>query len=126
MKRTIYEQIAPRPISKLRPRQRHGRAFELCGRYQLDDPSWTLVHGSVRAKLLVADGRFELTRLTHAWLKRDGWVYDSVFNITYEEAVYVRLYAARELITYDAKAAARSSSTARHWGPWFELVASAQ
>ena len=108
----------PRPASRLRPRLRHGRGFELSGRYQLDDPSWTLVHGSIQAKV-IAEGA-EIVRFPHAWLKRDGWIYDSVLNKTYKESRYIAIYAARELTTYQRQDAGRMVMAAGHWGPWVE------
>jgi hypothetical protein len=79
---TEIMKAALRPASKIRPRRRDGRGFELSGRYQLDDPSWTLVHGSIRTKVITKGNA--LTRFNHAWLKRDGWVYDSVLDMAYE------------------------------------------
>jgi hypothetical protein len=104
----------------MRPRQREGRAFELSGRYQMDDPTWTLVHRSIEA--VVIEMGSAVTRFSHAWLKRDGWVYDSVLNKSYEESRYVKIYAAIEVITYHQLAAARMASTAKHWGPWIESL----
>jgi hypothetical protein len=112
-------QTAPRPASKIRPRRRDGRAFELSGRYQLDDNSWTLVHGSIRAKVITKGNA--LTRFNHAWLKRDGWVYDSVLDKSYEEPHYVQLYAARAVATYDSRAARKMATDTGHWGPWIEI-----
>jgi hypothetical protein len=117
----VSAQTAPRPTSKRRPRRRDGRSFELSGRYQSDDPSWTLVHGTIEAKVITKGNA--LTRFSHAWLKRDGWVYDSVLDKSYEESHYVKIYAAHEAVTYTRDAAARVMLAAKHWGPWIgELI----
>lgn len=115
----MSERASPRPVSKMRPRKREGRGFELSGRYQMDDPTWTLVHGTIRARVI--DKGCASVRFSHAWLKRDGWVYDSVLDKSYEEARYVALYTAREVATYDHAAAAEMVLAESHWGPWTEI-----
>jgi hypothetical protein len=110
----FIKRFGPRPVSKLRPRSRRGRCFELSGRYQLDDPSWALVHGTIRTPTW---GRFP-----HAWLKRDGWVYDSVLNRSYKVATYTRLFDARVWATYAVRDAAKVVVAAGHWGPFDEFI----
>jgi hypothetical protein len=92
-----------------RYRLRSGRCYELAGKYLLDDPTWTLVHGTARGR----DGR-----IGHAWLVRGDTVYDATLDKSFARADYVARYAANEVTTYRAIEAARAMLVSGHWGPW--------
>jgi hypothetical protein len=79
---------------------------------QQDDQTWTLVHGSVQILIL--------GRIAHAWLKRDGWVYDAVLDKSMPEADYIERLHAQECGTWDIHAAATTMLEANHWGPWVQ------
>lgn len=98
-----------RPASTYRPRRRHGRCYELAYRFQSDDPAWLLVHGTVR---------INGSHSGHAWLERDGSVYDVVLDITARRAEYVTRFAAVTLAAYSRKEAAEHALATRHFGPW--------
>ena len=83
----------PRPATRIRPRARVHRCFELSARIQLDDPTWTLIHGTI-------GGWIE-----HAWLRRGDVVYDAVCNESYTVEDYAKKFSAEELGRYDLKAA---------------------
>jgi hypothetical protein len=100
------------PITRIRPRIRKSRCYELCGRYQLGDVSWTLVHGSVQEE--------HRLRIDHAWLKRDGWVYDAVLDRSFPELTYLHKFAAVEVATFSPEEAARRMVETGHHGPWRE------
>ena len=105
---------SPRPQSRRRPRTRHGRCFELAYGYLSDDPTWTLVHGRGISQLV---GVF-----SHAWLKRDGYVYDTTFNRTFTAEVYATLVKIEEIATYTYREAAEHALRTGHSGPWYSLV----
>jgi hypothetical protein len=113
------ENTTPRPNSRLRPRNRAKRCFELAGRFQLDDPTWTLVHG-----IVCAENGTHLIRYAHGWLKRDQWVYDAVRDESFVADEYVTRFGAEEVGTYNSVAAAKAASTVGHWGPWVEYDSS--
>jgi hypothetical protein len=85
----------PRPATRIRPRNRQHRCFELAARMQCDDPTWSLVHGYI-------DGWIE-----HAWLRREGVVYDAVQDKSYTVEQYTTEFAAKEVASYDLKTACR-------------------
>jgi hypothetical protein len=103
--------MTPRPNSRLRPRNRAGRCFELSGRYQIDDPTWTLVHGTLYS------AEFDIC-YGHAWLKRDGWVYDAVQNETFCAEEYATRFGAEEIGSFSYREAARAVLDSGRWGPW--------
>jgi hypothetical protein len=55
----------------------------------MDDPTWTLVHG------------YYYGWMEHAWLRRDGVVYDAVQNKSYTVEQYEKEFSAREVAAYD-------------------------
>jgi hypothetical protein len=92
---TQLDQLAdlPRPTARIRPRTRRHRCFELTARIQWDDPTWTLVHGIVQSCT------------EHAWLSRDGVVYDAVLDKSFTAEDYVARFDAQEVASYDVRAA---------------------
>jgi hypothetical protein len=114
----VTHNLTPRPKSRLRPRSRARRCFELSGRYQMQDPTWTLVHGTVRYVVWGDESRY-----AHGWLKRDGWIYDAVLNESFRADEYVSRFAAEELATFTDKEIADAMHTFGHWGPWVKYDA---
>jgi hypothetical protein len=110
--------LRPRPTSRIRPRGRRGRRFELSGRYLFDDRTWTLVHGVVRSS--------DVDSVAHAWLRRDGWVYDAVEDKSYRADEYAAKYARRELAAFSAVAAAKMAIDTKNWDPLAEPEALAR
>ena len=100
---------ALRPVSKLLPRIRRGRCYELSGRYLMGDSSWLLVHGT---------GRGRTGRIGHAWLMRDDTVYDPVLNQSFERNEYLARFDVEPRATYTATEAAQHILANGHWGPW--------
>jgi hypothetical protein len=95
-----------------RARKRHGRCYELAYRAMLDNASWTLVHGRVNGP---PDGR---TPMGHAWLERDGWVYDVVQDQLLTVERYRSAYDAEPLASWSQVHAAQLMLAANHYGPW--------
>lgn len=59
--------------------------------------------------------------MAHAWLRRDGWVYDAVLDKSVSAIEYAQRFAAEELATFDYVEAAHAMLSHRHWGPWIEI-----
>lgn len=94
-----------------RLRNRVTRCYELSGVLALNNPDWALVHGEVD----MAHGG----RMGHAWVEREGWVYDSVLDMTMLSADFARLYAATEYQRWPGgRAVANALVDHGHWGPW--------
>jgi hypothetical protein len=110
----VNENPTLRPTSRRQPRIRSGRCYELAGQLSIDDPTWTLVHGTVRG-----EGG---TRTGHAWLRRGETVYCAALNRSFVCADYVARYAAEEVATFDAVEAARAALSSGHWGPWHNVA----
>lgn len=94
-----------------RLRVRTGRCYELSGNAALAHPEWSLVHGEVDT--ITGD------RIGHAWVERDGWVYDSVLD----RAMPSRQFAAQfNAVEHDrwpgGPGVAGPMLKHRHWGPW--------
>jgi len=99
----------PRPVSAYRPRKRQGRCYELAFKLLTDDPTWTLVHGVANSG--GAD-------IGHAWLERDGWVFDPVLNRSLAWIDYATDRRAVRLASFTAQDAARRAVASGHYGPW--------
>lgn len=99
----------PRPASKYRPRKRQGRCYELAFKFLMDDPTWTLVHGRVDSSGAV---------IGHAWLERDGWVFDPVLNRTLLWDDFATRHRAARLASFNGPDAARRALASGHSGPW--------
>jgi hypothetical protein len=102
-------------MTRLRPRKRDGRCYELAWKYQSDDDrfaEWTLVHGEVA---MLINGS---TRMLHAWLTNEGKVYDPVLDRLFNEAAYTQLVAAKSFAWYSRREAAKMVLEHDHFGPW--------
>jgi hypothetical protein len=101
----------PKPASRIRPRSRLGRCYELAGRYVFDDPRWSLVHGTA----CCADGR-----VWHAWLKFGDYIYDPVLDRSYSAHEYASTFDTEEDSTFTQREAAVTALKFGHWGPWVD------
>ena len=90
-------------------RKRTGRCYELSFATILDNPDWLLVHGSV-------NGRYE--RIGHAWLEKDGMIYDAVLNERMPKDVYFEKYDVENCLTCANLEAAKLVLSTGHYGPW--------
>jgi hypothetical protein len=95
-----------------RIRKRDGRCYELSYAGQLQAPSWILVHGYVAHAHGVECG--------HAWLERDGLVYDAVLDELMPASVYKADVCATELKRYTFVKAASEMLRTGHSGPWHD------
>lgn len=75
---------------------------------------WTLVHGeTIRPK-----GK---GRMGHAWLERDGWVYDPVLDRVWPWHIYVRFVGAVSIRRYSYAETWQIVEKTDHCGPWLEM-----
>jgi hypothetical protein len=95
-----------------RVRKRIGRCYELSYAGLLQAPSWILVHGYVAHAREVECG--------HAWLERDGLVYDAVLDELMPASVYRAHVCATELKRYTSVEAAREMLRTGHSGAWHD------
>ena len=99
----------PRPTSRYRPRKRHHRCFELCVKFQTDDASWLVNHGEVLVHGIP---------IGHAWMERDGWVFDPVEDISESCADYERRRGAVRHATFTYVEVSEAIDRTGHYGPW--------
>jgi hypothetical protein len=100
---------------RVRARDRRGRCYELSAKGQLRDPSWTLVHGW---KLTLAyDGP---CHIQHAWLERDGQIYDPAMDMLFESADDHGGIAVRR---FNAQDTALSLAVSGVYAPWHREAA---
>lgn len=87
--------------------KRQGDCYRLAGLRILDEHSWRLVHG-------IASG------VQHAWLERDGRVWEPVHDTELDVAEFASKYRAMKERDYDAIEAAKNIVRTGHWGPWHD------
>jgi hypothetical protein len=87
----------PKPERLRRWHDRTHRCFEMSGQIVTDNPTWTLVHGRIRPILKIA------YEVPHAWVKRDGVVYDAVEARSYTVEDYAATRGAVEVATYSVQ-----------------------
>jgi hypothetical protein len=101
-----------------------GRCYETCNRIVVADPSWTLVHGRPTLR------RLPHVQYGHAWLERDGVVYDPSARYGAGITMLCGLYYAlgqidpRLCSRYSAREAAVLMNSTGHHGPWQGVDAS--
>lgn len=95
-------------------RKRTRRCYELSARGQMRAPDWTLVHGACRHDLGFEFG--------HAWLERDGQVYDAVRDEFMPLAEYLERAGARRIVSYTNIEAVQQMLAQNVYGPWDDRV----
>ena len=93
-----------------RIRKRQQRCYELSDRVILDNPSWILVH------LNVFNGAI---RIDHAWLEKDGVVYDPVLDAFFDKMKLYAIVTPKDIKKYNQKQAARIICGTKKHGPWY-------
>lgn len=93
-------------------RRRGGWCYTLAGMGAMLHPSWTLVPGMGRA----TDGGIT----GHAWLQRNGWVFDAVLDRAFELHKYLPRFRAIELGQWQGAQVAAEKAKHGHWGPWLD------
>jgi hypothetical protein len=92
--------------------KRHGNCYKLALLGCLHGgENWTLVHGETV-------GPLGISRMNHAWLERDGWVYDPVLDRVWPWAVYARISCAVPISRYSHAEAWQLAEDTGHCGPW--------
>ncbi len=102
-----------------RARKRHGRCYELCFYVILNSDGWDLVHGEVKVDPKRIPG---MSRMRHAWVEKNGMVYDPVLNAEFMTAAYYSKYEAISIVRYTKIEACKMLSQFRWIGPWHEVT----
>lgn len=90
-----------------------GTCYMDAGRYQLEHPDATLVHGSI---VVISEG--ETKRILHAWVELpDGSIWSNGLTLTKEQWTITQ---AEEHARYDLTQASVQMIKQKHWGPWIE------
>lgn len=91
---------------------RHGDCYKLAllGCLHGGD-DWTLVHGETV-------GPRGMGRMGHAWLERDGWVYDPVLDRVWPWQIYAKFVGAVLMCRYSYAETFRYAEETGHCGPW--------
>jgi hypothetical protein len=105
--------VAPKVNCRLGDvKERHGNAYKLALLGCLNGGGdWTLVHGET-----VAPNR--KGRMGHAWLERDGWVYDAVLDRVWPWHIYASFVSAVSLRSYSHSETLNLAVETGHCGPW--------
>lgn len=72
---------------------------------------WNLVHG-------VTVGPVGIGRMEHAWLEREGWVYDPVLDRVWPWQIYAKFVGAVSMCRYSYAETFRHVEESGHCGPW--------
>ena len=95
-----------------------GDCFEAAFGAQIEDSTWTLVHG------VATGGPTGDMRISHAWVEREGIVYDNACgrDRTLPRELYYRVGRIRDdqCRRYTADEAAEQALTTGHYGPWHD------
>lgn len=108
-----YFNVAPQIDCRLRNvKKRAGKAYQLALQgFMNAGEEWTLVHGET-------SGPIGHHRMGHAWLERDGWVYDPVLDRVWSWDIYARFVHAVPTRRYSKIEMWRKCAETRHCGPW--------
>lgn len=91
--------------------QRLGRCYELAGRYVMENPTATLVHGSIQG--------MGNPRLDHAWAEtRGGNIYEPITDREWEPKVFDAVFNPKERATYGGHDSLVKMVDTGHFGPW--------
>lgn len=105
-------------ISRLKPKYRQGRCYELAYKHlERDDRftvgNWTLVHGEV-----ISPANLNDQPLGHAWLQHGDRIYDIGFDREFDSQTYFGKYKAKTIASYTRAEAFRLILAHGHYGPW--------
>lgn len=103
----IHPEINLEPIEKIQKRE--GNCFELSFKLALNNPTWMLVHAEI------LDG---VTRIHHAYLKKEGAVYDPVLNKFFDENKLYQYWRPSNYFEYSIVEAGVLLLKNHHYGPW--------
>jgi hypothetical protein len=84
-----------------------GSSFDISYQAQVENPDWKLVHGICFDQ-------------PHAWLSKDGEVYDVVFKCQVPQDLYEAYFAVAHF-RYTREEAAKHALAAKYIGPWVEM-----
>ena len=110
--------VAPEISCRLQCNEaRHGNCYRLALFGCLHGGEhWTLVHGETGGPTLTG-------RMGHAWLERDGWVYDPVLDRVWPWKIYARFTGTVSSQRYSCADTWLLAEATGHCGPWPEKSA---
>lgn len=102
--------------------KRLGKCYELSGRFAMNNPDWTLVHGTITRQ----DGSGYTIK--HAWVEKKEkfdqyevlWVFDPVWDNKLPWEAYERLVGAKVGKRYPYEKLMEKLAKEQNWGPWNE------
>jgi len=95
-------------------KERLGKCYQLAGRYALDHPNSTLIHGTINGiKFTGID--FDNP---HAWIEEGEEAYDLVLDYRLPKEVYYKLMQAKVIKKYNHNAMKKMILKTTFWGPW--------
>ena len=94
--------------------RRNKRCYQLAGVFQQDNPEWVLVH----ADTLPPTGPYAGTTFDHAFVERDGVVFDPIFAEFYPVQEFYAVYGVTNARRFDHDTAVHLLLKENHWGPW--------
>lgn len=90
--------------------------YEFAARFQMDNPTWMLVH----AMTVQPHGRLAGLPYPHAFAEYAGVVFDPVFAKFYPADEYYATYRVTDARRHDAPTTARLLQREKHYGPWHQ------
>lgn len=102
------------PTAGIPRKDRLGRCYELAGKYHVDNPDTTLVHGSIHG--------MGAPRIGHAWVVHgDGkTVWEPATGQEWDKPAFDAVFHAEPEHTYTHDQALTHMIEDGHWGPWEE------
>lgn len=91
---------------------RTDKCYELAGKLVRDNPDWILVHTVVQTPI---------GKNGHAYLEKDGWIYDPVKNEFFnpeEKQKIMRIFPPQIIVYYTQSEAIQNMEQQKNWGPW--------
>ena len=94
-----------------------GDCYHNACEYVLANKDWTLVHGH---PVLQGNSKYRGMRFGHAWVEKDGVVYDTEADITIPADLYYAIgqIDKDEVKRYTTEEARRNILDRGIWGPW--------
>ena len=102
---------------RTKARKRSGRCYELCFRGQMQARDWVLVHGTVLDRHITI-GHEHAARIGHAWLERDGIIYDAVHDQFLDWRAYEAAWSAVAARRFSLEEADREALRWGVYGPF--------
>ena len=93
---------------------RQGSCYEFAAKTIMDNPSWTLIHGT----LIPPIGPLEGLNYKHAWVQKNNIVYDPSHDGFYKKKEYNKKYKVKDVTKYNQTEMNINLVKIGHWGNW--------